>query len=99
MIEDYFSREADYNLVTLNFNNLSVMIFLAISHFSWMALSLNMNAREWVQKRRDSVRPWSEFVNFGKFKVIITCSKKYILQTYTGTCSDIKSNYMLGMVI
>ena len=35
-----------------------------------MALSMNMNAREWVQKRRESVRPWAEFFNFGKYKVI-----------------------------
>ena len=39
--------------------------------FSWMALSMNMNAREWVQKRRESVRPWSEFFNFGKYRVYV----------------------------
>jgi hypothetical protein len=35
-----------------------------------MALSLsNMAARDWIQKRRDGIRPWGEFTSTGRFKV------------------------------
>ena len=34
-----------------------------------MSLQLkNVNVREWLQKRREGVQPWSEFFNWGKFQ-------------------------------
>ena len=39
------------------------------SNFSLMSLQLkNVNVREWIQKRREGVQPWTEFFNWGKFK-------------------------------
>ncbi|CAH1796756.1 unnamed protein product [Owenia fusiformis] len=35
-----------------------------------MAINLsNVNAREWFQKQRDSIKPWAEFANTSKFRI------------------------------
>ncbi|XP_011425811.2 prenylated Rab acceptor protein 1 isoform X1 [Magallana gigas] len=44
--------------------------FLSSALQSRMSISLaNVNAREWITKTREGVKPWTEFFNFNKFKV------------------------------
>ena len=42
---------------------------LSMIYCSLMSIQMsNVNIREWVQKRREGVQPWSEFLNWNKFK-------------------------------
>ncbi len=66
-----------------------------------MAMQLsNVNMREWFQKRRENVAPWTEFVNFAKFKVpksVAPVSKRVVKNI-----ERFQSNYMFvffGLVI
>ncbi|KAK2153582.1 hypothetical protein LSH36_292g03027 [Paralvinella palmiformis] len=46
------------------------LLMLILTTSSWMALTLNyIQARDWLQKQRESVQPWSEFINTNKFKL------------------------------
>jgi len=60
----------------------------------------NVQWREWVQKKRESVKPWGEFVNYNKFKLpksIAPVGKRVITNV-----ERFQSNYVfvfMGLVV
>ncbi|XP_041359350.1 prenylated Rab acceptor protein 1-like isoform X2 [Gigantopelta aegis] len=66
-----------------------------------MSISLsNASAREWFMKTRQSVQPWSEFVNTSKFKIPKTLSP--IPKRLVKNIEHFQGNYLfvfLGLVV
>ena len=66
-----------------------------------MSLQLsNVFVRDWLQKRRDGVKPWTEFVNVSRFQVPKTLAP--VRQRVLKNVEKFQSNYLfvfIGVVI